>query len=56
MAGLLDIVRISAENLDSLSILEQFRANQQDKYPLTLTNDTNCNGFWLHAAGLSLIP
>ncbi|QLK88661.1 U32 family peptidase [Arsenophonus endosymbiont of Aphis craccivora] len=56
MVGLVDIVRISAENLDSLSIFEQFRANQQGQYPLTLTNDTNCNGFWRHAAGLSLIP
>lgn len=56
MGGLVDIVRISAENLDSLSILEQFRANQQGQYPLTLTNDTNCNGFWRRAAGLSLIP
>ncbi|HGJ5859828.1 MAG TPA: U32 family peptidase [Arsenophonus nasoniae] len=56
MAGLVDIVRISAENLASLTILEQFRANQQGKYPLTLTNDLNCNGYWRRAAGLSLIP
>lgn len=56
MAGLVDIVRISAENPDSLTILEQFRANQHGKYPLTLTNDLNCNGYWRRAAGLSLIP
>lgn len=54
MQGLVDIVRISPENIDSLNILAQFKANQLGTAPLNLEAEPSCNGYWRNIAGLSM--
>ncbi|WP_272682828.1 U32 family peptidase [Providencia sp. PROV119] len=55
MIDLVDIVRISPENIESLDILAQFKANQTGEAPL-VTNDKSCNGYWRQVAGLEMLP
>jgi collagenase-like PrtC family protease len=55
MADLVDIVRLSPESLDTLSVLEQFRANEQGNTPLKLVDRTDCNGYWRRVSGLELL-
>ncbi|CNI82376.1 U32 family peptidase [Yersinia intermedia] len=55
MQGLVDIVRLSPQGLDTLAIIEQFRANEQGLNPLILTDKTDCNGYWRRLAGLELV-
>ena len=55
MQGLVDIVRLSPETPDTLQMLEQFRQNERGLTPLSLTDKTDCNGFWQRVAGLELV-
>lgn len=55
MQGLVDIVRLSPQGVDTLAMLERFRANQRGDATLTLTNDADCNGYWQRVAGLELV-
>lgn len=55
MQGLVDIVRLSPESMDTLSVLSQFRANARGTQPLTLENHADCNGYWQRVAGLELV-
>ncbi|OVZ84003.1 U32 family peptidase [Yersinia intermedia] len=55
MQGLVDIVRLSPQGLDTLAVIEQFRANEQGLNPLILTDKTDCNGYWRRLAGLELV-
>ncbi len=55
MQGLVDIVRLSPESMDTLSVLSQFRANERGTQPLTLENRADCNGYWQRVAGLELV-
>ncbi|APG52217.1 MULTISPECIES: U32 family peptidase [Providencia] len=55
MIDLVDIVRISPENIESLDILAQFKANQTGEAPLVI-NDKSCNGYWRQVAGLEMLP
>jgi hypothetical protein len=55
MQGLVDIVRLSPQGLDTLAVIEQFRANEQGLKPLILTDKTDCNGYWRRLAGLELV-
>lgn len=55
MQGLVDIVRLSPQSLDTLTMVESFRANEQGQIPLTLTQDADCNGYWRRVAGLELL-
>ena len=54
MQGLVDIVRLSPETMDTLATLEAFRTNERGLYPLTLTDKADCNGYWQRVAGLEL--
>ncbi len=55
MQGLVDIVRLSPEGLDTLTQLEAFRANEGGAAPLPLTANAECNGYWRRVAGLELV-
>lgn len=55
MKGLVDIVRISPEGVDSLDVLAQFKANEDGMMPLSIESQS-CNGYWRQIAGLSLVP
>lgn len=54
MQGLVDIVRLSPMGNETLTILEQFRANENGATPLVLENHNDCNGYWRRLAGLEL--
>ncbi|CNI14569.1 U32 family peptidase [Yersinia pekkanenii] len=54
MQGLVDIVRLSPQGIETLNVIDQFRANQQGLVPLTLTDKADCNGYWRRLAGLEL--
>lgn len=55
MKGLVDIVRLSPQNTETLSVIEQFRANESGLNPLILTDKADCNGYWRRLAGLELV-
>ncbi|NDL61384.1 U32 family peptidase [Acerihabitans arboris] len=55
MQGLVDVVRLSPQGLDTLAMLERFRANQQGRHPLPLARQIDCNGYWRRIAGLELV-
>ncbi|MDR5018244.1 U32 family peptidase [Yersinia rochesterensis] len=55
MQGLVDIVRLSPQGIDTLNVIDQFRANEQGLVPLTLANKADCNGYWRRLAGLELV-
>lgn len=54
MQNLVDIVRISPENFDVFSLIDQFRDNQNGEKPINLQGQNMCNGYWLQIAGLEL--
>lgn len=55
MKGLVDMVRLSPMGLETLDMLETFRANENGSAPLQLTSRSDCNGYWRRVAGLELI-
>ncbi len=55
MQGLVDVVRLSPQGVDTLAMLERFRANQAGQRPLTLAPQADCNGYWRRVAGLALV-
>lgn len=55
MQGLVDIVRLSPQSLDTLTLVDSFRANEQGQAPLPLTQDADFNGYWRRVAGLELV-
>ncbi|MCV9878744.1 U32 family peptidase [Brenneria izbisi] len=55
MRDLVDIVRLSPDGMDTLTMLDKFRANERGESPLTLTNQADCNGYWRRVAGLELV-
>lgn len=55
MKGLVDVVRLSPVGMDTLQVLEHFRANENGSAPLTLASQSDCNGYWRRVAGLELI-
>ncbi|WP_145556429.1 U32 family peptidase [Yersinia canariae] len=55
MKGLVDIVRLSPQSTETLSVIEQFRANESGLNPLILTEKADCNGYWRRLAGLELV-
>lgn len=55
MKGVVDMVRLSPMGLDTLRVLETFRANENGSSPLQLTSQNDCNGYWRRVAGLELI-
>ena len=55
MQGLVDIVRLSPQSLETLDVLADFRANQRGLKPLPLSRQADCNGYWQNIAGLELV-
>ncbi|WP_145599907.1 U32 family peptidase [Yersinia frederiksenii] len=55
MQGLVDIVRLSPQSIETLAVIEQFRANELGLNPLTLVDKADCNGYWRRLAGLELV-
>lgn len=55
MQGLVDIVRLSPESLQTLLVLEQFRGNERGLSALELQDKADCNGYWQRVAGLELV-
>lgn len=55
MQGLVDIVRLSPQGTDTLTMLERFRANEHGQAPLALAQNADCNGYWRRLAGLELM-
>lgn len=55
MKGLVDMVRLSPMGMETLQVLETFRANENGSMPLKLTSHSDCNGYWRRVAGLELI-
>jgi hypothetical protein len=55
MHGLVDIVRLSPQGIETLAMLDRFRANQQGTQQLALTEHAECNGYWRRVAGLELV-
>ena len=54
MHDLVDIVRISPLGIESLALIEQFKANEQGQAPLNVESGRDCNGYWNGIAGLEL--
>ncbi|CNE28126.1 putative protease [Yersinia enterocolitica] len=44
MQGLVDIVRLSPQGMETLDVIDQFRANELGLNPLTLADKADCNG------------
>ena len=55
MAGLVDVVRLSPQGLDTLDMLARFKANAQGQAPLPLQQERDCNGYWRQIPGMSLV-
>jgi collagenase-like PrtC family protease len=55
MVDLVDVVRLSPQGMDTLAMLERFRANEQGQRPLPLSQHADCNGYWRRVAGLTLV-
>jgi hypothetical protein len=55
MKGLVDMVRLSPMGMDTLRVLEAFRKNENGNAPLTLAQQSDCNGYWRRVAGLELV-
>ncbi|CNJ11697.1 U32 family peptidase [Yersinia vastinensis] len=55
MQGLVDIVRLSPQSIETLDMIDQFRANELGMNPLTLADKADCNGYWRRLAGLELV-
>lgn len=53
MDGLVDVVRLSPLGIESLSLLEQFKANEKSTHFSPLV-DHQCNGYWHQLAGLEI--
>ncbi|MGL6516335.1 U32 family peptidase [Aeromonas caviae] len=55
MEGLVDVVRLSPEGMETLTMLERFKANEQGMAPLPLQQERDCNGYWRQIPGMSLV-
>ncbi|CQD31989.1 U32 family peptidase [Yersinia mollaretii] len=55
MQGLVDIIRLSPQSIETLDVIDQFRANEQGLMPLALIDKADCNGYWRRLAGLELV-
>lgn len=54
MSGLVDIMRLSPESDETLTMIDRFRANEQGNAPLMMARRNDCNGYWRQLAGLVL--
>lgn len=56
MHGLVDVVRLSPEDKQTLSLIDRFRANEEGQAPLMMAERNDCNGYWRKLAGMALQP
>lgn len=56
MHGLVDVVRLSPEDKQTLSLIDRFRANEEGQAPLMMAESNDCNGYWRKLAGMALQP
>ena len=56
MHGLVDVVRLSPEDKQTLTLIDRFRANEQGQAPLMVAQRNDCNGYWRKLAGMALQP
>ena len=56
MHGLVDVVRLSPQDQQTLTLIDRFRANEEGRAPLMLANRNDCNGYWRKLAGMALQP
>ncbi|MBP2701994.1 U32 family peptidase [Photobacterium lucens] len=54
MADLVDVVRLSPLGLDTLSLVDDFRSNEQSEVRHQLADSHQCNGYWHSLAGLNI--
>lgn len=54
MQGLVDIVRLSPQGIETLAMLQQFKANETGQVPIKIISKHDCNGYWNGIAGLEL--
>ncbi|WP_305369784.1 U32 family peptidase [Photobacterium leiognathi] len=54
MADLVDVVRLSPLGLDTLSLVDDFRSNEQSEVRHQLEDTHQCNGYWHSLAGLNI--
>ncbi|WP_318481620.1 U32 family peptidase [Photobacterium leiognathi] len=54
MADLVDVVRLSPLGLDTLSVVDDFRSNEQSEVRHQLEDSHQCNGYWHSLAGLNI--
>lgn len=54
MADIVDVVRLSPLGLDTLSLVDDFRANEQSVTRHQLEDSHQCNGYWHSLAGLNI--
>ncbi|QIQ20271.1 U32 family peptidase [Zophobihabitans entericus] len=54
MHGLVDVVRLSPNDVGTLDILSQFKRNEHGNSPITVESARDCNGYWNGIAGLDL--
>lgn len=54
MQGLVDVVRLSPQGIETLDVVKQFKANESGQSPLNITSHRDCNGYWNGIAGLEL--
>ncbi|WOX46875.1 U32 family peptidase [Aeromonas sp. XH] len=55
MDGLVDVVRLSPEGMETLEMLARFKDNQHGQAPLPLQQELDCNGYWRQIPGMSLV-
>ncbi|WP_318447984.1 U32 family peptidase [Photobacterium leiognathi] len=54
MADLVDVIRLSPLGLDTLSLVDDFRSNEQSEVRHQLEDSHQCNGYWHSLAGLNI--
>lgn len=54
MHGLVDILRLSPQNVTTLAEIARFRANEEGQSPLMMAKGNDCNGYWRKLAGMTL--
>ncbi|PSW61351.1 U32 family peptidase [Photobacterium kishitanii] len=54
MKDMVDVVRLSPMGLDTLTLIDDFRANEQSTIRHPLADGHQCNGYWHNLAGLDI--
>ena len=54
MQSLVDVLRLSPEDMKTPALTQQFRDNQQGTMPFDLRGAEHCNGYWRNIEGMAL--